>query len=65
MFITTENVSKAQTVAFLRDLRQTYLSNPQAFTSPFFLELIKKEAEYETGLSSLEVETILKELVNQ
>lgn len=61
-FISGEQASKAQAVAFIRDLRATYLANPQAFTNPFFTELIMKEAQYDAGLSELEVGQLLKTL---
>lgn len=61
-FIAGEKKSKAQTVAFLRDLRTTYLTNPEAFSNPFFVELIKKEAEHENGISGIEIDNLLKEL---
>jgi len=61
-FITGEKKSKAQTVAFLREIRNTYLSNPDAFQQPFFVELLKKEAEHEAGISGLEIDNLLKEL---
>lgn len=63
-FITGENVSKAQTVAFLREMRATYLKTPQSFRDPFFIELLKKEAEWDAGISGLEIDNLLRELEN-
>ena len=60
--ISGENISKAQTVAFIREIRNTYLQKPEAFKDPFFVETLKKEAEYEQGISPLEIEQLLKEI---
>lgn len=61
-FITGENISKAQTVAFLREIRATYSKSPDLFKSPFYIELLKKEAEYEAGISGVEIDNLLKEI---
>lgn len=61
-FITGEKKSKAQTVAFLREVRKQYQANPEVFQQPFYVELLKKEAEYENGISGLEIDNLLKEL---
>ncbi len=61
-YISGEDVSKAQTVAFLREMRSTYATNPALFQSPFFVELLKKEAEFDSGVSGIEIDNLLKEL---
>jgi len=61
-FITGENISKAQTVAFLREMRANYTANPGLFRDPFYIELLKKEAEFEQGISGIEIDNLLKEL---
>jgi hypothetical protein len=61
-YITGENVSKAQSVAFIREMRNTFAKQPDLFQSPFFVELLKKEAEYEAGISGIEIDNLLKEL---
>jgi hypothetical protein len=61
-FITGEKVNKAQTVAFIREIRAQYQSNPQQFRDPFFISLLKKEAEYEAGLEPIEIDNLLTEL---
>lgn len=63
-YISGEDISKAQTVAFLREMRNTYATNPQLFQSPFFIELLKKEAEFDAGVSSVEIDHLLKELAD-
>jgi hypothetical protein len=64
-YISGEDVSKAQTVAFLREMRSTFATNPALFQSPFFVELLKKEAEFDSGVSGIEIDNLLKELKNQ
>lgn len=61
-YISGEDISKAQTVAFLREMKTTYAVNPALFTSPFYVELLKKEAEFDAGVSAIEIENLLKEL---
>ena len=61
-YISGEDVSKAQTVAFLREMRSTFATNPALFQSPFFVELLKKEAEFDSGVSGIEIDNLLKEL---
>lgn len=61
-FISGEQISKAQTVAFLQDIREKYTANPDIFRDPFFIELLKKEAEYDAGIPGLEIENLLSEL---
>lgn len=61
-FITGEKINKAQTVAFIRELRAQYQSNPEQFKDPFFIAMIKKEAEFEAGLEPIEIDNLLVEL---
>jgi len=61
-YITGEKVNKAQTVAFIRELRAQYQSNPEQFKDPFFISLIKKEAEFEAGLEPIEIDNLLVEI---
>ena len=61
-YITGEKINKAQTVAFIRELRAQYQSNPQQFKDPFFVSLIKKEAEFEAGLEPIEIDNLLMEI---
>jgi len=61
-YISGEDVSKAQTVAFLREMRSIFATNPALFQSPFFIELLKKEAEFDSGVSGIEIDNLLKEL---
>jgi hypothetical protein len=62
VFISGEKTSKLQTVAFIREMRTTYAQNPDLFKSPFFVGLLKKEAEMEAGISGVEIDNLLKEL---
>lgn len=64
-YISGENISKAQTVAFIRELRQTIAQAPQLLSDPRFVTLIKKEAELDAGLSGVEIDNILRELPAQ
>lgn len=64
-YITGESFSKAQAVAFLRELRQTYAQNPELLRDRAFVEMIKKEAELDAGLSGLEIDQILENLNEQ
>lgn len=64
-YISGEDVSKAQTVSFLRELRGLYSTNPQLFQSAFFVQLIKKEAEFDAGVSGVEIDELLRELNRQ
>lgn len=59
-YISGENVSKAQIVGFIRELQARYTANPQIFNDPFILELIKKEAEYDAGMSGLEIDALIE-----
>ena len=61
-FISGEKVSKAKTVAFIREMRASYAGNPEAFLSPFNIATLKKEAQYEAGLGELEIDQLLKEI---
>lgn len=62
VFISGERTSKLQTVAFIRDMRTNYAANPELFKSPFYIGLLKKEAEMEAGISGVEIDNLLKEL---
>lgn len=61
-YISGEDVSKAQTVSFLREMRSLYSTNPALFQSAFFVQLIKKEAEFDSGVSGVEIDELLREL---
>lgn len=61
-YIVGEKINKAATVAFIRELRAQYQSNPEQFKDPFFVTLIKKEAEFEAGLEPIEIDNLLMEL---
>lgn len=61
-YISGEDISKAQTVSFLRELRSLYATNPQLFESSFFVQLIKKEAEFDAGVSGVEIDELLREI---
>lgn len=61
-FISGEDISKPQVVAFLQNIRNLYMQNPQVFSDPFFVETIKKEAEFDSGLSGLEIDILLQEI---
>ena len=63
-YISGENISKAQAVSFLNDLQAKYLANPQALKDPFIKSLITRIAEYDAGISSLEVEQLFEEIPN-
>jgi len=62
VIITGEKQSKAQTVAFIQYMRDIYLQNPEIFKDPTFIELLKKQAEYEQGLDPLEIDQLFDEL---
>lgn len=61
-FISGEKVSKAQSVAFLRELRTTYQANPDLFKDPFYVEVLKKEAAMDSGIDGIEIDNLLKEI---
>lgn len=61
-YISGENFSKPQAVAFIRELQTKYASNPEMLKDPFILSLIKKEAELDAGFSDLEIEQLLEEI---
>lgn len=61
-FIVGEKINKAKSVAFIRELRNEYKANTQLFRDPVFLEMIKKEAEFEVGLDPIEIDNLLAEL---
>ena len=63
-FITGENISKAQTVGFIREMRVTYSKQPQLFRDPFYIEMLKKEAEFDAGISGVEIDNLLRELTD-
>jgi len=62
VFITGQNVSKATTVAFIREMRMTYAKNPELFKDPTYISMLKKEAEFEVGISGVEIDNLLKDL---
>lgn len=61
-FITGENFSKPQAVAFLREIRNTYATNPALLNDPFYIEALRKEAELDSGMSPLEIDLLLSEI---
>lgn len=61
-YISGEDISKAQTVSFLRELRTTFATNPDLFKSQFFISILKKEAEFDSGVSGVEIDELLREL---
>jgi hypothetical protein len=61
-YISFENVSKGQILAFLNKIEQLYLNNPQALQDPFIRENLLKQAEYDAGMSVLEIEELLETL---
>lgn len=64
-YISNESISKAQVVSFLQKLEQLYISNPQALKDPFVREVLLKQAEYDAGMSVLEIEAILDTLPDE
>lgn len=62
VIITGEKTSKAATVAFLREMRNTYAQNPELFRDAAFIEMLKKEADYEQGIDALDIEQILEQM---
>jgi len=64
-YISGENFSKAQAVAFLRELRGVYATNPQLLRDPVFVEMIKKEAEFDSGISGVEIDQLLEKMEEQ
>jgi hypothetical protein len=61
-YITGEKFNKAKSVAFIREIRTIYQANPERFKDPFFVSLLKKEAEYEAGIEPIEIDNLLSEL---
>jgi hypothetical protein len=61
--ISGEQLSKPKIVAFLRQVRLDYAANPALFKDPFYVETLKKEAQFDAGMSQLEVEQLLKEII--
>lgn len=64
-YISGEDISKAQAVAFLKNLAERYAANPAQFKDPFVLELIKQEAEFDAGISGLEIDQLLETIPEQ
>lgn len=64
-YISYESVSKGQILAFLNKVEQLYLSNPQALQDPFIRETLLKQAEYDAGMSVLEIEQLFELLPQQ
>jgi len=64
-YISGEDISKAQAVAFIRELSARYVANPAQFQDPFVLELIKQEAEFDAGMSGLEIDQMLEMIPEQ
>ncbi len=62
MYIVGEKVNKAKSVAFIRGLRDAYVGNPALFKDPFYVSILKKEAEFEVGLDPIEIDNLLAEL---
>lgn len=62
VYITGEKVSKAKSVSFIRELRAEYKGNPQLFRDPFYIAMVKKEAEFEVGLEPIEIDNLLAEM---
>lgn len=62
MYIVGEKVNKAKSVAFIKGLRDAYVNNPQLFKDPFYVSILKKEAEFEVGLDPIEIDNLLAEL---
>jgi hypothetical protein len=63
-FISGETMSKAATVAFMRELRGIYAKQPDLFKSPFYVEMLKKEAELDGAISGVEIDQLLRELAD-
>ena len=61
-FISGEQRSKAQTVAFIAKMREEYATRPELFSDPTFVKMLKKEAEYDAGITPIEIDDILQEL---
>ena len=61
-FISGEQRSKAQTVAFISKMREEYAARPELFSDPTFVKMLKKEAEYDAGITPIEIDDILQEL---
>ena len=63
-FITGESFSKAATVAFMREIRGIFAQQPDLFRSPFYIEILKKEAELDGAISGIEIDNLLRELAD-
>ena len=61
-YISAESVSKAAVVSFLREIRTQYVANPELFKNPTFVNLLKEEAQYNAGISSLEIDNLLQDV---
>lgn len=64
-YISGENVSKAQVVSFIQKIQADYMANPQILRDPFYRETVLKLAEYDAGMSVLEIEALLDTLPDQ
>lgn len=65
VFITDEEVNKPAVAALMQDLRAVYAANPPLLKDPFYTSVIKKQAEYDAGLSEYEIDLLLEQIPDQ
>lgn len=62
IFISGEEINKPAATALLQDLRTVYAQNPALLRDPFYTSAIKKQAEYDAGLSEYEIDLLLEQV---
>lgn len=62
IFISGEEINKPSATALIQDLRNVYATNPNLLRDPFYISAIKKQAEYDAGLSEYEIDLLLEQV---
>lgn len=62
IFISGEEVNKPAVSALIQDLRNIYVQNPMLLKDQFYISAIKKQAEYDAGLSEYEIDMLLEQV---
>ena len=62
IFISGEELNKASATTLIQDLRNVYATNPALLRDPFYISAIKKQAEYDAGLSEYEIDLLLDQV---
>lgn len=62
ILISGEEINKPSATALLQDLRVVYATNPALLRDPFYVSAIKKQAQYDAGLSEYEIDLLLEQV---